>query len=343
MALRLIEMRLAGDHSAEISDALDEVPHVDLWNIMAPDGDQLWHILARGEQVEALVDALEEHFSKEEGFRLIVFNIEAVIPRPEDEEEPEREREQAKEPEGDQHSAPINIEELYEDVTHGMELTWGYAAMVGASAVVAAVGVFRNDLVLLIGAMIIAPLLHPNMALSLATTMADLDLGKRALKVGGLGALVTVLVAVAFGLLLPFNPSPAMASLRTTVGLLDVAVAASAGAAGALSFTTVKPSGIVGVMIAAALLPPLVSFGMLMGAGHLQMAVAPFLLVLVNVICINLSGVVTFFVQRIRPRARWEEERARHAFRRALAIWLGLLGVLVALGYFAGHYWTILL
>lgn len=359
MALRMIEMRLPAEHIGDVEETVDDLDLVDLWRVRTEADPEVWHLVAFGEQVEAIVDALEDRFALEEGFRLLVFNLEATIPRPEPESDEEDEQESQQDDadgpadqaeddreddqEDDHPKAPINIEELYEDLTHGMEPSWAYAALVAASAIVAAAGVYRDDLVLLIGAMIIAPLLHPNMALSLATTMADADLAKRALKVGVIGAGLTVAVAVAFGLVLPFDPDPASTSLRTTVGVLDVAVAASAGTAGALSFTSTKPTGVVGVMIAAALLPPLVSFGMLVGAGHIELSAAPLLLVLINVICINLAGVVTFFVQHIRPRARWEEERARRAFRTALGVWVALLLLLIGLGYFAGRYWTILI
>lgn len=127
--------------------------------------------------------------------------------------------------------------------------------------------------------------------------------------------------------------------MRTQIGVLDVVVAASAGIAGTLSFTGVKPGGVVGVMIAVALVPPLVSFGMLVGAGHLALAVGPLLLSVINTICINLAGVVTFAIQRVAPRRRWDEERASRAFRQAVIVWMALLAALAAIGYFTGDYW----
>jgi uncharacterized hydrophobic protein (TIGR00341 family) len=345
MTLRLIEMRLPGERSEEVLEALSEVAYIEQWVLRTENGGRhTWHVLAHSGQVEAIVDALESNFSLEEGFRIILFKIEAAIPRPEEDEEDETNAttdETGGEAKDNGNKAPINIEELYEDITHDVEMSWSYVAMVAVSALVAAVGIFRDDTVLIIAAMIIAPLLSPNMALSLATTLADSKLGKLAVQVNLLGLTVAFLVAFLFGLLVPFDPDPSAASLRTTIGMLDVAVAASAGTAGALSFTRVAPGGVVGVMIAVALVPPVVSFGMLAGAGLWALSVVPLLLATMNIICINLAGVVTFFVQRIRPRSRWGDERAKTSFRKALLIWMALLTALLATVYFAGDYWQV--
>jgi hypothetical protein len=48
-------------------------------------------------------------------------------------------------------------------------------------------------------------------------------------------------------------------------------------------------------------------------------------------VCVNLAAIVTFLAQRVRPRTWWEEEKAKRASRIALAIWIGLLAILVAI------------
>jgi hypothetical protein len=55
-----------------------------------------------------------------------------------------------------------------------------YLAMSVLSTIVATVGLDHNSVAIIIGAMVIAPLLGPNMALSLATTLGDLTLLRRA-------------------------------------------------------------------------------------------------------------------------------------------------------------------
>jgi uncharacterized membrane protein len=82
-------------------------------------------------------------------------------------------------------------------------------------------------------------------------------------------------------------------------------------------------------MVAVALVPPLVSAGLLAGSGHTALALQALVLVLTNVVCINLSGVLTFLAQRVRPRTWWEEKKARKATQRAITLWVVFLVVLI--------------
>ena len=84
-------------------------------------------------------------------------------------------------------------------------------------------------------------------------------------------------------------------------------------------------------MVAVALLPPLVTFGLLLGGGHLAMATGALSLFLMNLICVNLAGVTTFLVQGIRPATWWEKDRAVKATRIALVLWAALLAALIGL------------
>ena len=223
----------------------------------------------------------------------------------------------------------ISREELYAQVMDTTRLSWVYVAMVVLSAIVAAIGILHDSVAVVIGAMVIAPLLGPNVALSLATTLADAPLARTALRAGALGITVAFGLSVVIGLLVTVNPAAHEIASRTTVGMADVAVALAAGSAGALAFTTGVPSTLVGVMVAVALLPPLVTFGLLVGAGFDRPAFGALLLVVMNLVGVNLAGVATFVAQGIRPASWWEADRARRATLIALGVWLALLVVLV--------------
>ena len=69
------------------------------------------------------------------------------------------------------------------------------------------------------------------------------------------------------GLLLPFDPQNEEIASRCVVAVGDVVLALVAGVAGAISFTTGMATGLIGVMVAVALMPPLVVAGLLLGAG----------------------------------------------------------------------------
>ncbi len=90
---------------------------------------------------------------------------------------------------------------------------------------------------------------------------------------------------------------------------------------------------IIGVMVAVALLPPLTVCGLMFGAGNYPKAIAALLLFITNIICINLAGVITFFLQGVSPRAWWEVDKARRATRKAFFLWSIILAILALLIY----------
>jgi len=83
-------------------------------------------------------------------------------------------------------------------------------------------------------------------------------------------------------------------------------------------------------MVAVALMPPLVTAGLLFGSGRFITGLSALNLALANIICINLAGIITFNIQGIRPAVLWEKNRARQATVRATAVLVVLL-ILLAL------------
>ena len=137
----------------------------------------LVRILLDAEQSEAVLDLLEKRYAGEEGNRVVILPVEATLPRaePEPAAAPEQPPPEEKPPER------IGREELYEDIKDAARCSRVYLAMVVLSTIVAAVGLYYNSVAIIIGAMVIAPLLGPNMALALGTTLGDLSLLRRAL------------------------------------------------------------------------------------------------------------------------------------------------------------------
>lgn len=327
MPLRLIEITASGAAAPELATLLEEHHIVDLWASDGEGNSGLARIVVDAGQAEAVTDALVDRYGSEEGFRLTVTSLEATLPKveaAEKEDEEERQEEAS-------NSRRISREELYEDLAHSSRLTPTYAVMVALSALVAAVGLIRGDVAVIIGAMVIAPLLGPNIALSLASTLGDFDLAKRSLKTAWVGAMIAAAISVIAGMFLDVDPGNAELARRTQVSLGDILLALSAGAAGTLAFTSGVPAVVVGVMVAVALLPPLVAAGLFLGAGHGALAFKALLLMLTNVTCVNLAAVLTFFLQKVRPRNWWEEDRAKKATRIAAAIWVLTLLVLLVL------------
>ncbi len=328
MALRLIEMVLREKDGDDVRELLSECKVLEHRQIRSADGEVLVRILLDVEQSEKVLDLLEKRYSNDEGNRVVILPVEATLPRDQVEPEPD-----TSEPPPPEEKPPERIgrEELYEDIKNGARLSRVYMAMVALSTVVAAIGLNDNSVAVIIGAMVIAPLLGPNVALSLGITLGDLSLLRQGLLTALTGIAAAFVLSVILGVLLKVDPIlPELAS-RTWVGLGDVAVALASGSAGALAFTTGVSATLIGVMVAVALLPPLVTSGLLLGGGHPTLAVGAFSLFLVNLICVNLAGVTTFVLQGIKPTSWWEKDRAVKATRIAIALSLVLLVVLVGM------------
>lgn len=325
MPLRLIQARLPEDSPSAVADLLGDASPVDAWTIVGEDGARLLFALFAAEEIEAVTDRLAERFGGDEAFRVLVHSVEATVPRVEEEPLHPAEKERTLW----SGWSRVSREELYDDLAEASGLGPVQLLTVALSTIVAAVGLIRGDAALIIGAMVIAPLLGPNMGLALASTLGDRELALRSLAAGAAGVVLAVAMSWVIGASVPFDPDVAELASRTRVGLPDVAVALAAGMAGALAYTSGLPTGIVGVMVAVALVPPLVATGLFLGAGQGQLAYRSGLLVITNLACVNLAGVATFLAQRVRPRTFWDAERARRATWIAIGSWLIALAALI--------------
>lgn len=286
----------------------------------------LVRMLVTAEESQGIIDLIEETFQEDEGFRLNIFALEATFPTAFEEKKPDSE------PSGEKKNGPkesVSREELHNDLMEGAKTTYIYVSMIILSSIVAAIGVLNNNVAVIIGAMVIAPMLTPNVSLSLATTLGDLSMAKSSLKTIVVGISIAVSLSLIMGILLPVDPSLREISSRTSVGLMDIVLALASGAAGALSFTSSAPSVLIGVAVAVALMPPLVVFGLLLGAGYYTLAMGALLLFLANIFSVNLAGVATFIAQGIEPRSWWDAKKARRVTILAIAGWAILLALLI--------------
>ena len=225
------------------------------------------------------------------------------------------------------------MEELYQKMMRVSGLSRNYMVMVVLASFVAAIGLLKNDVAVIIGSMVISPLLSPNMALALATTLGDLKLARKSLFTNLVGFSSVLIIGILMGFFIDVDPLIPQIASRSDVSYYYIFIALATGIAGAYSVTTGVVEALVGVMVAVALLPPLVVAGLLFGAGFWISAVGALLLFLVNVVCINLAGVGTFIFQGIRPKEWWEAKKAKKSVMIAVTVWIMLL-ILLAIMIF---------
>lgn len=285
------------------------------------DGRQSARLLVTDDRLQSALDALQNVLGTQSGAQIVVLPVEISLPAPPEPEHREEDR------------ATAAREALRSSVDKGARLSANFIILVILSTVVAAIGLVKDNVAVVIGAMVIAPLLGPNLAFALGTALGDTALMKESIGTLVIGLLTAIAVSMALGLLWPVETVSAELLSRTEVELDSVALALASGAAAALSLTTGLSSVLVGVMVAVALLPPAATAGLMLGQGQTDLAIGAALLLAINIVCVNLSAKLVFLFKRISPRSWWEKERARRAMRLYIVVWVLTLGVLVAAIY----------
>ncbi len=325
MTIKILQVFTTVKHEKNIDEILKGYSPQDCYSEKISGKRVLFRTFINSEKMEEVLDVLESYFSSEKDYRIVVIPVEASIPHSKIDDKKNKEKEKNR-------LSRVSREELYTSISRNAEFSKIYLYLIGISSLVAALGIVYDNIIAIIGAMVIAPLLGPNIALALGTTLADSELAKKSIKSILIGFLFAIFVSFLIGLFLNVNVnSPEIAS-RTTVSLTDIAIALASGSAGAIAFTTgYFLTSLMGVMVAVAILPPLVVLGLLLGSGMWLESIPALLLLLVNFICINLAGISTFVALKVKPRTWWAADRAKRDSRLVMMLWTLLLLILALL------------
>jgi len=338
MPLRKIEIVIPDDKESSCKDLLEDESVIHYWQDHSEQSGHILKVLVDAVNTENFLDKAEKEFNNSDGFRLVMVTVDATLPRIEKEEEEEEDT--AADTDGEEEEEEIkNIrvsrEELYTDISDAVNLNRVYMSLVILSTIVAALGVLRDNTAVVIGAMVIAPLLGPNVGLALSTTLADWELGLNSIKTNAAGLFVAAAISVVLGMIMTVDAELYHIASRTELHMSDIALALASGAAGVLAYTMGMSTAVIGVMVAVALLPPLVVAGLLLGDMQWELAYYAIVLLFTNIICVNLAGIATFILQGVRPRTWYKSQKAKKYNRIALAIWLTLVVLLAFVIYFA--------
>ena len=339
MSLRIIEISAFESATDKIKELATLYNAIDCWHSQrhswftkSEDKRVTTRILVDVKSQQDLLDALQRTVQKHEDWRITLIPVEATLPAPvkaENGATTEKGLSKAKA----LLRGSITREELQTDMEKGAESSLDFFLLVFLSSIVAGIGLIQNDVAIIIGAMVIAPLLGPNLALAFGAALGNQTFILRAIKTNLLGLSFTLLIAIIAGIFL--TPEAVLSSTemmsRTTVGYASIVLALASGAAAVLSLTAGVSSALVGVMVAVALMPPAVTLGITLGNMQWNLAYGTFLLLATNIVCVNLSAQAVFRLKGIRPRTWYEEKKAKQASRTNTLIWFGLLVILALL------------
>lgn len=320
--MRIIEIIADPGHHDTLAGIAAQHEVDDIWTTsQCEDGRCVVRMLVNDAIRQKVIDSLQNVLGASEGARIIIQPVEAVLPRSSEEEE---KKDRAAAGKGGQ-----TREELYDRIQRGARLDTTYLLLVALSTVVAAIGLVEDNVAVIIGAMVIAPLLGPNIALAFSVALGDSRLMRQALVTILAGIGLALLMSVVTGALWQDRVQSSEILVRTDVGLAGIALALASGAAAVLSLVTGLSSTLVGVMVAVALLPPTATLGMMLGSGQFYLASGAALLLAVNVVCINLAAKLMFLYRGVQPRTWLEKSKARQSVLISIAFWFVALTLLV--------------
>lgn len=186
---------------------------------------------------------------------------------------------------------------LVDRLNSSSKFDFDFIALISLSTLIAALGLVRDSGAVVIGAMLVAPLMTPLVAVGLALVQGNERLLKDGVKSVIFGFAVAVLIGLVVGVFTAagFAISPQMYA-RGGPNLLDLIVALASGVAAAYAMG--RPhlvSALPGVAIAAALVPPIATAGLALPMGDWTLAGGAALLFFTNVVAIVLGTAITFW------------------------------------------------
>jgi len=194
---------------------------------------------------------------------------------------------------------PLTQPELLSKATDMSQDPTSFLSMIFLSSVIAAAGLLIGSPAVVVGSMVIAPIVGPVLTATVGGAVGDRKMLVDSLRLQALGLIVAVAGAALFSGLLSvsgFLPdtlaitSLDLISVRLSPGVLSVAVGLAAGAAAAFGLTTKGPTSLIGVMIAAALIPAAATSGIAIVWSEPRVAVGSVLLLVATVVLINLGA-----------------------------------------------------
>lgn len=228
------------------------------------------------------------------------------------------------------------VDNLFFESPDATQKKVGFWVLLILSTTIATLGILADSTAVVIGAMLVAPLMTPILAVSAGIVNGWVKRVSVAFATVAGGVVVSVSVAFIVAtwapqLIPPSTNSQVLSRISPT--LIDMMIAVAAGAAGAYATIDRRvSSSITGVAIAVALVPPLGVVGVMLHDGSYSDASGAFLLFLTNLVGIILMASVVFVVGGLAPIEQIRENREKMKTV-VLTVLLGAMIIIVPLAF----------
>lgn len=181
--------------------------------------------------------------------------------------------------------------------------------MMTLSVAMAVFGILLDNVVILIGSMLIAPMLYPVLTIALGMIISDLSLIKRSVVTLAKSVFFAVIIATVITLFFPAENKivPHLITNISIVMYMSVAIVSGIAASFAMARKSLNES-LPGVAVSVSLVPPLASIGV--GVARLDLVIMQtgFLIFIVNVLGIVFSSMVVFSLLNLYTKKEVAEE-----------------------------------
>ncbi len=220
--------------------------------------------------------------------------------------------------------------EVYQGMRQAAQPSVDFFVLIGLAATIASLGLLQNSAAVIIGAMLVAPLMSPILAMAMSMVHGDLRLLVVAAEATTKGVVLAIIVGITMVIISPIDTATTEILARTQPNILDLLVALASGAAAGYALSRKEvAAALPGVAIAAALVPPLCVVGYGLGTSQLNLAGGALLLFITNLIAIVFAAAITFLALGFHPT-----RSERGELMRGLQVTVVSLGIIaIILGF----------
>ena len=206
-------------------------------------------------------------------------------------------------------SSMLSQEEVYSKAQGAPDFNAAQWALTALSGGIASYGLMLDNIAVVIGAMMVAPLLSPLVSSAVSLTIGDSTLLKKSLRT----TLISIPIVVLIGAIsvIPFSLSiNSTMNLIVSAGLENMILSLMVGSAATLAYVTGVREQIAGVAVAIAVVPPLAAIGVGLTIGNIVFASKAFSIAMVNILAVIVSGSISLKLLGFRPSTYYKQKKA---------------------------------
>ena len=192
---------------------------------------------------------------------------------------------------------PENASVLRQTQASYSSLTRNFVIVLSLASLIASLGLISDSTVVIVGAMLIAPLMKPILASAYGLVISDGRLFFRALLTLCTGIVITIVISASVETVFQLRDATNEIIARVRPSMVDLAIAIAAGIAAAMASVRKNVADTLpGVAIAVALVPPLCVTGIGISLKAWDVALGSFMRFATNLVAIVLCATIVFLI-----------------------------------------------